>query len=293
MKVLLADEYGFCFGVERAVEMVEDALEEGDQVRSLGPLIHNEQEMERLAGSGVSTIAEPVQIGKDETAVIRAHGVTPQVQKELEEKASKVVDATCPFVTRVQRLASRAAAEDRHVVVVGSPDHPEMIGVKGYAPDHAFIIRDETEVELLPRLRRPLVVSQTTIKAQTFFDTAEAIKTKTDDEVQVINTICSATRDRQDAARALAGMVDAFYIIGGRHSSNSVKLLNVCKEQCNKSYLIETESEINIDDLFDVKSVGVTAGASTPDWLIKRVVAHLEELGKKLKIMDKSMALQN
>lgn len=278
MKVLLADEYGFCFGVERAVDMVEEAIGEGDTVRSLGPLIHNDQEMQRLGKYGVETISEPVQIRRGETAVIRAHGVTPQVQKELEETASKVVDATCPFVTRVQKLAARAAEQDRHVIVVGSPDHPEMIGVKGYAPDHAFVIRDETEVANLPRLRKPLVVSQTTIKAKTFFDTAEAVKTKTDDEVQVINTICSATRDRQDAARALAGMVDAFYIIGGRHSSNSVKLLAVCKEQCAKSFLIETEEEINDADLDGVETVGVTAGASTPDWLIKNVVKHLEDL---------------
>jgi 4-hydroxy-3-methylbut-2-enyl diphosphate reductase len=214
MQVLLADEYGFCFGVERAVEMVEEALGEGDTVRSLGPLIHNEQEMQRLGQRGVATISDPVQIKRGETAVIRAHGVTPQVQTELEEKASKVVDATCPFVTRVQKLAARAAEQDRHVVVIGSPDHPEMIGVKGYAPDHAFVIRDETEVDTLPRLRHPLVVAQTTIKAKTFFDTAEAVRAKTDDEVQIVNTICSATRDRQDAARALAGMVDAFYIIG-------------------------------------------------------------------------------
>ncbi|HUR99536.1 MAG TPA: 4-hydroxy-3-methylbut-2-enyl diphosphate reductase, partial [Pyrinomonadaceae bacterium] len=227
MQVLLADEYGFCFGVERAVDMVEDALGEGEIVRSLGPLIHNEQEMARLGGQGVTTISDPVQIKRGETAVIRAHGVTPEIQRELEEKASKVVDATCPFVTRVQKLAARAAEQDRHVIIVGSPDHPEMIGVKGYAPNHAFVVRDESEVAGLPRLRNPLVVSQTTIKAKTFFDTAEAIKTKTDDEVQVVNTICSATRDRQDAARALAGMVDAFYIIGGRHSSNSVKLLAV------------------------------------------------------------------
>ena len=135
MQVLLADEYGFCFGVERAVEMVEEAIGQGDKVRALGPLIHNEQEMQRLAHEGVTTISEPVQISRDETAVIRAHGVTPEVQKELEEKAAKVVDATCPFVTRVQKLASRAAAADRHVIIVGSPDHPEMIGVKGYAPE--------------------------------------------------------------------------------------------------------------------------------------------------------------
>jgi len=278
MQVLLADEYGFCFGVERAVEVVEEAIGQGDKVRALGPLIHNEQEMQRLAHEGVTTISEPVQISRDETAVIRAHGVTPEVQKELEEKAAKVVDATCPFVTRVQKLASRAAAADRHVIIVGSPDHPEMIGVKGYAPKHAFVIRDETEVAGLPWLRKPLVVSQTTIKAKTFFDTAEAIKAKTDDPVEVINTICSATRDRQDAARALSAMVDAFYIIGGRHSSNSVKLLAVCKENCDRSFLIETEAEINADDLVGVERVGVTAGASTPKWLIDRVVEHIQAL---------------
>lgn len=282
MQVFLANEYGFCFGVERAVEMVEEALEGGETVRSLGPLIHNDQEMQRLGKYGVTTISEPVQIGRGETAVIRAHGVTPQVQKELEETASKVVDATCPFVTRVQKLASRAADQDRHVIVVGNPDHPEMIGVKGYAPDHAFVIRDESEVAALPRLRNPLVVSQTTIKAQTFFDTAEAIKTRTSDEVQVVNTICSATRDRQEAARALAGMVDVFYIIGGRHSSNSVKLLAVCKEQCPKSFLIETEDEIDRNDLAGAERVGVTAGASTPNWLIEKIVNHLEEIGKVL-----------
>ena len=284
MQVLLADEYGFCFGVERAVEMVEDAVAAGETVRSLGPLIHNKQEMQRLAHEGVTAISEPIQIARGETAVIRAHGVTPQVQRELEEKATKVVDATCPFVTRVQKLAARAASANRHVVVVGDPAHPEMIGVKGYAPDHAFVIRDETEVAGLPRLRRPLVVSQTTIKAKTFFDTAEAIKTKTDDAVEVVNTICSATRDRQEAARALAGMVDAFYIIGGRHSSNSIKLLAVCKEQCEKSFLIETEEEINDDDLAGAERVGVTAGASTPDWLIEKIVKHLEAIGSELMV---------
>lgn len=279
MKVLLADEYGFCFGVERAVEMVEEALSDGDTVRTLGPLIHNEQEMERLGSFGVQTINKPVQIQRGETAVIRAHGVTPEVQNELEMKASKVVDATCPFVTRVQKLAARAAEQDRHVIIVGNPEHPEMIGVKGYAPDHAFVINGVEEVAKLPRLVKPLVVSQTTIKAKTFFDTAEAIKSKTDDEVQIVNTICSATRDRQDAARALAGMVDAFYIIGGRHSSNSRKLLAVCLEQCPKSFLIETEDEIDPTDLAGVETVGVTAGASTPNWLIDKIVKHLESVG--------------
>ena len=279
MQVLLADEYGFCFGVERAVEMVEEALSEGDTVRALGPLIHNDQEMARLASHGVATISEPVQIKRGETAVIRAHGVTPQVEAELREKASKVVDATCPFVTKVQKLASRAANQNRHVVVVGNPDHPEMIGVFGYAPEHTFVISDVAEVAGLPRLNNPLVVSQTTIKLQNFLDVAEAVKQKAEGETQVVNTICSATRDRQDAARALAGEVDVFYIIGGRHSSNSRKLLAVCKEQCAKSFLIETEDEINPEDLCGAEKVGVTAGASTPNWLIEKITKRLEELG--------------
>ena len=286
MKVLLADEYGFCFGVERAVEMVEEALSEGDTVRALGPLIHNDQEMSRLAAQGVATISEPVQIQRGETAVIRAHGVTPQVEQELREKASKVVDATCPFVTKVQKLASRAAAEDRHVIVVGNPDHPEMVGVFGYAPEHTFVVRDVAEVAGLPTLKNPLVVSQTTIKLQNFFDVAEAVKQKTEGETQVVNTICSATRDRQDAARALAGEVDAFYIIGGRHSSNSRKLLAVCLEQCEKSFLIETGDEINLEDLRGVETVGVTAGASTPNWLIEQITKRLEEIG-----MENNLAL--
>jgi (E)-4-hydroxy-3-methyl-but-2-enyl pyrophosphate reductase len=279
MQVLLADEFGFCFGVERAVEMVEEALEAGDTVRTLGPLIHNEQEMQRLGGHGVTTISKPIQIKRGETAVIRAHGVTPEIQRSLEEKASKVVDATCPFVTRVQKLASRAALENRHVIVVGNPEHPEMVGVKGYAPEHAFVVKDASEIAALPPLNNPLVVSQTTIKLQTFLDAAEAVRAKAIGETQIVNTICSATRDRQDAARALAGEVSAFYIIGGNHSSNSRKLLSVCKEQCEKSFLIETPDEINVEDLRGAKRVGVTAGASTPNWLIEKVVKRLEEIG--------------
>ncbi len=282
MEVFLADEYGFCFGVERAVEMVEDALDEGVRpIRSLGPLIHNAQEMERLGAKGVSTIDSPDEADEDTIAVIRAHGVTPQVQRQLEARAAKVVDATCPFVTRVQHLAERAAQQGRDVVVAGNPDHPEMIGVVGYAPNNTYVVRDASEVAGLPNLRSPLVVSQTTIKLKTFLEVAEAVRAKTDTEPQVVNTICSATRDRQDAARALAGEVDVFYVIGGRHSSNSVKLLAVCEEQCVKSFLIETPNEINPDDLLGAKRVGVTAGASTPNWLINQVVQRLDQLGEQ------------
>src|SRR5712671_5051663 len=228
MEVLLANEYGFCFGVERAVEMVEDALEGGGPVRTLGPLIHNTQVMQRLECEGVSTVQDPSQVSKDEIAVIRAHGVTPLVQLQLEARAAQV-----------------------------------------------------GEVEKLPLLHAPLVVSQTTLKLKTFIEVAEAVRAKADAEPEIVNTICSATRDRQDAARALAGLVDVFYIIGGKHSSNSIKLLAVCKEQCERSFLIETEGEINPEDLAGVDRVGVTAGASTPNWLIDQVVARLREIGNR------------
>ncbi len=281
MEVLLAEEYGFCFGVERAVEMVEGALSEGATVRTLGPLIHNTQEIERLEAGGVRTIDAPAAVSAGETAVIRAHGVTPQVQRELEGRAERVIDATCPFVTKVQKLAERAAAQGRDVVVVGNPDHPEMIGVVGYAPECTYVVRDAAEVASLPPLHEPLVVSQTTLKLSTFMEAAAAVRAKADAEPQVVNTICSATRDRQDAARALAGHVDAFYVIGGKHSSNSLKLLSVCKEQCERSFLIETPDEIDPADLEGAERVGVTAGASTPNWLIDQVVSRLKEIGDR------------
>src|SRR5947199_782784 len=281
MEVLLANEYGFCFGVERAVEMVEDALGVGAPVRTLGPLIHNTQEMQRLECEGVSTVQDPAEVSPDEIAVIRAHGVTPQVQTELEKRAARVVRAACPVVPRGQRLAWRGAKEGRQVVVAGNPAHPEMIGVVGYAPNNTFVVSDAGEVEKLPPLHAPLVVSQTTLKLKTFLEVAEAVRAKADAEPQVVNTICSATRDRQDAARALAGLVDVFYIIGGKHSSNSIKLLAVCQEQCAKSFLIETQDEINPADLNEAKRVGVTAGASTPNWLIEQVVKRLREVGNQ------------
>src|SRR4051794_13442274 len=197
MEVLLADEFGFCFGVERAVEMVEEAVEEGARpIRSLGPLIHNAQEMERLGAQGVSTIDLPEEADANTIAVIRAHGVTPQVQRELEQRAAKVIDATCPFVTRVQHLAERAASEGRDVVVAGNPDHPEMIGVVGYAPDNTYVVRDANEIAALPALRSPLVVSHTTIKLKTFLEVVEAVREKIEIENQVVNTICSATIDQ-------------------------------------------------------------------------------------------------
>src|SRR5260221_12509919 len=182
MEIVIANEYGFCFGVEGAVEMVEDAVGVGAPVRTLGPLIHNTQEMQRLECEGVSTVQDPAEVSKNEIAVIRAHGVTPQIQAELERRAAQVVDATCPFVTRVQRLAERAAKDGRHVVVPGNPDHPEMIGVVGYAPNNTFVVSEAGEVEKLPLLHAPLVVSQTTLKLKTFIEVAETVRARAQTE---------------------------------------------------------------------------------------------------------------
>src|ERR1700753_172209 len=211
MQVLLAEEYGFCFGVERAVGMRERALSDGARVRTLGPLIHTTQEIQRLEAGGVRTIDAPAEVSDGETAVIRAHGVTPEVQRDLEGRAERVIDATCPFVTKVQKLAERAAAEGRDVVVVGNPDHPEMIGVRGYAPTRAHVVRDAGEVAHLPPLHAPLVVSQTTLKLSTFLEAADAVRAKSDSEPQVVNTICSATRDRQDAGPGPGGTQRALF----------------------------------------------------------------------------------
>src|SRR5262249_60341144 len=172
------------------------ALGVGAPVRTLGPLIHNTQEMQRLECEGVSTVQDPTQVSNNEIAVIRAHGVTPQVQAELERRAARVVDATCPFVTRVQRLAERAAKDGRHLVVAGNPDHPEMIGVVGYAPNNTYVVRDASEAAALPPLRSPLVVSQTTIKLKTFLEVAEAVRAKADTDEQEVITMCSAARCR-------------------------------------------------------------------------------------------------
>lgn len=276
MEVLLADVYGFCFGVRRAIELAEAAQQEGRAVNTLGPLVHNSQETARLDAAGIHPAERPEEITGD-TVVIRAHGARPETIDELKKRKLHTVDATCPFVAKSQRIAREFAERGLTLVVVGHPGHPEVQGILGYFDGPAYIITEPDEVDDLPDGITPGVIAQTTVNERTFREVAERITARFPQSV-VENTVCLATRDRQEAARELAAQVDAVYVIGGRHSSNTNRLMEICRQSCPKTFLIETAEEIDPADLLGARRVGVTAGASTPDWLIQQVVERLQAL---------------
>jgi 4-hydroxy-3-methylbut-2-enyl diphosphate reductase len=276
MEVLLADVYGFCFGVRRAIELAEAAQHEGRAVHTLGPLVHNSQETARLDAVGIHP-AERLEEVTGDTVVIRAHGANPETLDELKSRALNTVDATCPFVAKSQRIARQFAEKGLTLVVVGHPGHPEVQGILGYFSGPSHFITEPHEVDDLPAGITPGVIAQTTVNERTFREVVERIKARYPDSV-VENTVCLATRDRQESARALAAQVEALYVIGGRHSSNTNRLMEICRQSCPKTFLIETAGEIDPADLQGIRRVGVTAGASTPDWLIKQVVERLQAL---------------
>jgi 4-hydroxy-3-methylbut-2-enyl diphosphate reductase len=276
-KILLADTLGFCFGVRRAIELAEAARAAGGAVTTLGPLVHNPQETGRLAEAGIPSAKQPEEIAVG-TAVIRAHGARPEVFAALQAQGLRVVDATCPFVTKSQRIARGLARDGYTVVIVGHPDHPEVQGILGYAGEPSFVVSTPDEVNALPTSIRPGVIAQTTMPERTFLDVAAAITARYPDHA-VHNTVCSATRERQESARRLAAEVDVLYIVGGRDSSNTNRLAEICRAVRPRTRLIETADEIDPADLIDAPRIGVAAGASTPNWLIEQVVARLEELG--------------
>jgi len=276
MEVLLADVYGFCFGVRRAIELAEAAQREGRAVSTLGPLVHNSQETTRLDAAGIHPAERLEEIAGD-TVVIRAHGAHPETLEALKERALNTVDATCPFVAKSQRIAREFAEAGLTLVVVGHPGHPEVQGILGYFSGPSYIITEPHEVDDLPAGITPGVIAQTTVNERTFRAVVARLTARYPSCV-VENTVCLATRDRQEAARELAADVDAVYVIGGRHSSNTNRLMEICRQSCPKTFLIETADEINPADLQGIRRVGVTAGASTPDWLIKQVVERLRAL---------------
>lgn len=275
MDIRRANVMGVCFGVRRAMEFAEAALKSGAPVSTLGPLVHNPQETQRLARLGIRAVEQAEEcVG---TVIIRAHGARPDVFSTLRARGSQVVDATCPFVRKSQQIARQFADAGRAVIIVGHPDHPEVQGILGYIQTPAYVISHPDEVTALPPDLAPGVIAQTTFNEETFGAIARAI-TERYPQTLVHDTVCSATRDRQDAARALATQVDAVYVIGGRASSNTNRLAEICRELCPTTFLIETADEIDPTNLQGITRVGVTAGASTPDWLIDEVVARLETL---------------
>ena len=299
MKFLRAKTAGFCFGVDHAVKMAFQALEESlgtdRRVFSYGPLIHNEAVIKRLEKQGLTVVESLEEIaehctGRTELAnvIIRAHGVGPEVYKRLEDMGARVIDATCPFVRKIHKLAEEQTQQGRQVVIVGSPDHPEVIGINGWCGNSAII--DDNIDRLKEFFTREKdaennilysVVAQTTFSKEKFTEFTNFLK-KSFDKAIIFDTICSATSMRQQETVKIASEVDLMVIVGGRNSSNTRKLYDISKEICPAVLWAETAGDIEANALNNIFIVGVTAGASTPDWIIEEVIGKMSEIETKV-----------
>ncbi len=285
MEIVLAESLGFCMGVKRVVDMGYRALDKanGLPVVTLGPLIHNSQEIDRLAKDGI-TIADEATMPASGTVIIRAHGVAPQAYENLKARGLKIMDGTCPYVHYSQRKAVELHREGYTVVIAGDRDHPEITGILGHINNDGLAVKTVEEARALPRFDRIGTIAQTTISPKKYHAIVDALRERAH-EVKVCETICDATEENQRAIRDLSGEVDLLYVIGGRHSANSIKLVETAREKCPRAALIETADEIKPDDIRALSRtgrVGVSAGASTPDWMIQSVVERLREIETKI-----------
>jgi len=277
LDVKRAAKAGFCFGVKRALEMAERTVEITPAV-SLGPLIHNQQVVERMAERGIKVVNALEEVKGEQALIIRSHGVAPSVYKEAGNKSIHVVDATCPFVQKAQRLAAESTQLGQQVIVMGDKLHPEVQGILGWAGELAIPIQTVEEVKELPFYPRLAVLAQTTQLAEKFEGIVEELKLHTE-ELTVHNTICNATAERQMVARELAEKVNVMVVVGGRNSANTQKLASICAER-TKTYLIETADELENAWFREAKTAGLTAGASTPDWIIEEVYTKMTEMNE-------------
>ena len=268
MEVILADNLGFCYGVKRAIQLAEDSAAPGQVTNTLGPIIHNPQMVAKLAENGVGTVDSLDEV-KEGTIIIRSHGVGPDVYDRVEAMGLNMVDATCPHVRKAQSSAKMLADEGYQVVIIGEKRHPEVKSIIEWAGDGAVAIETEEEADALPKYGKLGIVAQTTFSAPKFKLIVERLLDKSSD-MKILRTICTATDQRQSAAMKLATEVDLMIVIGGKNSANTTRLAQLCGDKC-KTYHIETADELR-DDWFDkIKKIGITAGASTPDWIIKEV----------------------
>ncbi|MDP4160881.1 MAG: bifunctional 4-hydroxy-3-methylbut-2-enyl diphosphate reductase/30S ribosomal protein S1, partial [Bacillota bacterium] len=277
MEVKRAAKAGFCFGVKRALDMAERTVETSPTV-SLGPLIHNQQVVKRLEERGIQVVDALEDAKSKQSLIIRSHGVAPNVYQEAERNGIQVVDATCPFVQKAQRLAAESSKLGQQVIVMGDKLHPEVQGILGWAGEKAIPIQTVDEAKELPHYPHLAVLAQTTQLAENFAGIVEELKHHTDDLI-VHNTICNATAERQKVARELAELVDVMVVVGGRNSANTRKLASICAER-TKTYLIETAEELENDWFQDANVAGLTAGASTPDWIIEEVYKKMTEINE-------------
>lgn len=264
-------------GVRRAVDATLVLVDEGaDNLATLGPLIHNPQVLEELEGKGVKVLDRIP--GKQEgTVIVRAHGIPPAAKDELEKSGAKVMDATCPRVLKVQAIISRHSKEGAVTIIIGDKDHAEVVGLMGFAEAGVHVVSSDDDVNDLALEGSYIVVSQTTQDEPTFSRLSSKIMDKFP-HGQVFNTICDSTAKRQEAVRKLSCEVDAMVVVGGRASANTARLAQVAEEMGCKVFLVETVGEIRAEDFAGIDSVGVTAGASTPSWIINEVVTTLESI---------------
>ena len=275
MEVIVAKTAGFCFGVKRAVEQVYEQIEKAERpVYTFGPIIHNEQVVEDLAQKGVRVIdtEEELETVCDAIVIIRSHGVGKHIYDLLERNGVTVVDATCPFVKKIHRIVQEQQAAGRRVIIVGNPDHPEVQGIRGWGDEGTLVVENADQIENLPVSTKDklCVVAQTTFNYNKFQDLVEKFEKKGYD-ILVLNTICNATQERQVEAKRIASEVDAMIVIGGRNSSNTQKLYEICRKECKNTYFIQTLGDFNPECVNSVRSVGITAGASTPRKIIEEV----------------------
>ena len=279
MKVITAKTAGFCFGVKRAVEKVyEQVKQEKKEIYTYGPIIHNEEVVSDLESKGVKVLESLEELEKLErgTVIIRSHGVGRAIYRLIEEKGLELVDATCPYVRKIHRIVKEKSEQGVQVIIIGNDTHPEVEGIKGWCVHPAIVIADqESASELVfPEDQKICIVSQTTFNYNKFKNLVEIIDKKGYD-IDVINTICSATEERQLEAGELADKVDAMIVIGGKSSSNTQKLFEICKTNCVNTYYIQTLDDLELYSLPPVNCVGITAGASTPNYLIKEVQEYV------------------
>lgn len=275
MKVIIAETAGFCFGVKRAVNLAFET-ESTKPTYTLGPIIHNDTVIDELKEKGISPIES---IGHEEihTLIIRAHGVTPMIYDQAKARNIHVVDATCPYVTKIHKLVARYAKQGYEVILIGDANHPEIIGIDGWAEGGCHIAKNLEEVKAchFEMDKKYLLVSQTTYKKAVVDEIVAYLEAEHYD-VKFINTICSATDERQTEAAKIAQDVDAMVVIGSEYSSNTQKLFEICKSYCPNTLCISTAAELAPEMVAGAQVIGVTAGASTPDNVIREVVERLE-----------------
>ena len=284
MKVIRAKSAGFCFGVKRAVETVYEQVdkEKEKQIYTYGPIIHNAEVIKDMERNGVKVLysEEELDALTDGLVIIRSHGVPKRICDKLAEKGIKYVDATCPFVKRIHNIVQEESNKGKEIIIIGDPEHPEVQGIRGWVEGKAYII--QTQEEMLRFLEKyesnentvgkhPIcVVAQTTFNYKKFKDLVEIISEKRYD-INVLNTICNATKERQTEARSIAEEVETMIVVGDKHSSNTQKLFEICKKACNNTYYIQTLGDLDMNQLRSVETVGITAGASTPNNIIEEV----------------------